>query len=59
MYTIVKIETITSFLSYYNITYSSLSADSQALIVILANILFLIFWFIVAYVLYRLFLRFF
>lgn len=57
MYTIVKIETITKFLNYYSIDYLSLNSNIQAIIVVLSNILFLMFWFMVAYILYRIFLK--
>ena len=57
MFTIVSIDTIKKFLEFYNIAYDSLSLDIQSLVVILCNMLFLLFWFIVAYILYRVLIR--
>ncbi len=57
MYSIVKVELISKFLAYYGVDFASISVDSRAIVVILANILFLLFWFIVAYILYRLFMK--
>lgn len=57
MYSIVKEEAIKVFLNNYGIDYSLLSYDYQALIILLSNILFLIFWSIVFYILYRVFAR--
>lgn len=53
MYSIVKLDLIIKFLSNYGINYNSLSLDYQALVVILSNVLFLLFWFIVVYIMYR------
>ena len=53
MYSIVKLDLIIKFLSNYGINYNSLSLDHQALVVILSNVLFLLFWFIVVYIMYR------
>ena len=52
MYSIVKLDLIIKFLSNYGINYNSLSLDYQALVVILSNVLFLLFWFIVVYIMY-------
>lgn len=57
MYSIVKEEAIKVFLNNYGIDYSLLSYDYQALIILLSNILFLLFWSIVFYILYRVFAR--
>ena len=57
MFSIVSLDTIKKFLEFYNISYDFLSLDIQSIIVILCNMLFLMFWFIVAYILYRIFIR--
>lgn len=57
MYTVVSKEVIIDFLSKYDIDYSLLSYSEQSVIIILSNILFLVFWAIVFYILYRLFKR--
>lgn len=59
MYTIVKLELIKKFLSYYDIDYSLLSTDVQALVCILSNIFVVLFFFIVFYIVYRLIVKFF
>lgn len=55
MYSVVSKDAIIDFLSKYDIDYSLLSYSEQSIIIILSNILFLIFWFIVFYIFYRLF----
>lgn len=55
MYSVVSKEAIIDFLSKYDIDYSLLSYSEQSVIIILSNILFLVFWFIVFYIFYRLF----
>lgn len=55
MYSVVSKEAIVDFLSKYDIDYSLLSFSEQSVIIILSNILFLVFWFIVFYIFYRLF----
>lgn len=57
MYTVVSKDVIVDFLSKYDIDYSLLSYSEQSVIIILSNILFLVFWAIVFYILYRLFKR--
>ena len=57
MYTVVSKEVIVDFLSKYDIDYSLLSFSEQSVIIILSNILFLVFWAIVFYILYRVFKR--
>lgn len=53
MYSIVKLDLIIKFLNNYGIDYNSLSLDYQSIVVILSNVLFLLFWFIVVYIMYR------
>lgn len=57
MYSIVKIDLIKKFLLNYGIDYDLIDINFQSIIVILSNILFLVFWFIVAYILYRVFIK--
>ncbi len=57
MYILVSEKAIVQFLLKYNIDYFSLTFDTQAIICVCANILFLIFWSVVFYILYRLFVR--
>lgn len=57
MYSIVKLETINNFLSYYGVDINNLTSSQLGIISILSNILFLIFWFIVVYILYRVICR--
>lgn len=57
MYSVVSKEAIVDFLSKYDIDYSLLSFSEQSVIIILSNILFLVFWAIVFYILYRAFKR--
>lgn len=57
MYTLIKEELIVKFLNYYSIDYSLLSLAEKSVVVILSNIFVLLFWFIVAYILYRVFVR--
>lgn len=57
MYSVVSKEVIVDFLSKYDIDYSLLSYSEQSVIIILSNILFLVFWAIVFYILYRVFKR--
>lgn len=57
MYNIVKKDLIIKFLNYYGIDFLNLDINYQSIVVLLSNILFLLFWFIVAYILYRLFLK--
>ncbi len=57
MYFLLKKEWIISFLLNYGIDFEALSLADQSQIIFLAHIFFLLFWFIVAYVLYRVFIR--
>lgn len=59
MYTIVKLELIKQFLTYYDIDYDLLSIDVQALVCILSNIFVVLFFFIIFYIIYRLLKKFF
>lgn len=59
MYTIVKLELIKQFLTYYDIDYDLLSIDVQALVCILSNIFVVLFFFIIFYIVYRLLKKFF
>lgn len=53
MYPLVKEELIMKFLNYYSIDYSLLSMYEKSVISLLSNIVFILFWFIILYVLYR------
>lgn len=57
MYSVVSEQAIIKFLSNYGIDYSLLTLSEQSIVVILGNILFLLFWSVVFYILYRVFAR--
>lgn len=57
MYFLLKKEWIVSFLLNYGIDFEMLSLAEQSQVILLSHIFFLLFWFIVAYVLYRVFIR--
>lgn len=53
MYSLVKIELIKQFLANYSIDYEMLTLDTQAIVIILSNIFFLLTIFIGLYIIYR------
>ena len=53
MFSLVKEELIIKFLSNYNIDYNLLTIYEKSNVVILSNILFILFWFVVIYIFYR------
>lgn len=55
MYTFVNIDIIKSFLNYYDIVYDNLSSDSQAIVVLLSNLLYIFVLFLFIYIIIRLF----
>ena len=58
MYSFVSIENITSFLNNFGLDYSLFTSFEQAIVILLSNILFLIFWFIIISFFYKLLYRF-
>ena len=57
MFTLVSINMITSFLLKFNIDFTLFSPYEQAMIIILSNIFFCLFWFVILYVIYRILVR--
>lgn len=57
MYTLVSLDMIKAFLLKFEIDFTLFNSYEQAIVILLANIFFCLFWFFILYILYRILVR--